>query len=684
MPGLSGINPKNNGSRSKIAPILLDRLANFIGLFFSSFLSGTLVNNFFYGGALFVGGQLLLLLSGILGKKGAGIPKRERYRYIIYAPVIVLCLVVLLLQFPVEAGDFGFLLLFLTMQFTIFYLFSGPPVALFQIRKHERILPYYILGLLALLHLAWGVPLRIKLYVITYMAIIFVLELFKRLLSGGSQVNAADFEFKSLSGMMGMKGNSFRLYRVMVTSTHITLDISMLILVCFLFYHPMSSIWLQLGNIMLFVVLYCLAALLSQLILKGRILSDLGKNSIFMIFSIIWIVTIFYLYRNSGQGSYTSVFSYLLLCVCLSSLIFISFSMDNEMRIVAGLDGKHITDRDYQAAKTLLSQWSMFFSRFIMLLILGALSLLIEYNPSKMSTIRILDRYGLVLLPAILLVPGSLAALKQPLNKAYEQKLKKYSFLKVKGVTNTCLEDRLRLVLVEKYSKRIGILILKSLLKPLFKHRVIGRENVDAGSLPAVFVCNHSEIYGPVASVLNMPYYFKPWILNEMVDINKISGHIQQGTFDRQKWIPRPIRSRMGRFAGPVVAWMMQSMEPIPVYRDNGRQVLKAIHLSVEALEADDNILIFPENPLVTDGYLREGVGEFFSGFVNIAREYYKKTSRAITFYAIFANKNERTLSFSKGITYDPSKPFPQEKKKITRFLHETMTKMSKGNHTVN
>ena len=190
----------------------------------------------------------------------------------------------------------------------------------------------------------------------------------------------------------------------------------------------MSSIWLQLGNIMLFVVLYCLAALLSQLILKGRILSDLGKNSIFMIFSIIWIVTIFYLYRNSGQGSYTSVFSYLLLCVCLSSLIFISFSMDNEMRIVAGLDGKHITDRDYQAAKTLLSQWSMFFSRFIMLLILGALSLLIEYNPSKMSTIRILDRYGLVLLPAILLVPGSLAALKQPLNKAYEQKLKNTPF----------------------------------------------------------------------------------------------------------------------------------------------------------------------------------------------------------------------------------------------------------------
>lgn|GEM_PF-1427215 len=84
MPGLSGINPKNNGSRSKIAPILLDRLANFIGLFFSSFLSGTLVNNFFYGGALFVGGQLLLLLSGILGKKGAGIPKRERYRYILF------------------------------------------------------------------------------------------------------------------------------------------------------------------------------------------------------------------------------------------------------------------------------------------------------------------------------------------------------------------------------------------------------------------------------------------------------------------------------------------------------------------------------------------------------------------------------------------------------------------------
>ena len=55
-------------------------------------------------------------------------------------------------------------------------------------------------------------------------------------------------------------------------------------------------------------------------------------------------------------------------------------------------------------------------------------------------------------------------------------------------------------------------------------------------------------------------------------------------------------------------------MEPIPVYRDNGRQVLKAIHLSVEAPEVDDNILIFPENPLVTDGYLRRALVSFSAG----------------------------------------------------------------------
>lgn len=468
MPDLSQTEPRNGGDRFGIATVLLDRLANFIGLFFSSFLSGILVNNLFYGGALFVGGQLLLLLSGVLGKKGARLPRRERRRYIVYTPVILLALLILLLLFPVEAGDgrFGFLLLFLALQFTVFYLFSGPPPALFQLGHNRPILPYYIMALLLILQLVLNVPLRIKLYVVTYLAIIIILELIQWLISGKDSEDAADFPLKSLSDMVQLKANAFRLYRIMVTSTDITLDISMLLLVCYLFYHPLNSIWFQLGNILLLVALYCLAALLSRLLLKGRMLSDMGKNTIFMIFSAIWIVTILYLYRSSGKSWGASVFYYLLLCVCISSLVFISFSMDNEMRIVAGLHAEQITDRDYRAARILLSQWSMFFSRFLMLLILGSLSLFIEYDPEGLSTIRLLDRYGLILLPAILLVPGTLASLRQPLTRVYEQKLKKYSFLKGIGVINTALENRLRLVLVEKYSKRIGIQFLQFLFKP--------------------------------------------------------------------------------------------------------------------------------------------------------------------------------------------------------------------------
>ena len=73
------------------------------------------------------------------------------------------------------------------MQFTIFYLFSGPPVAIpnQEARANPSLLHIRSAGASSS---GMGCSLRIKLYVITYMAIIFVLELFQRLLSGAARL----------------------------------------------------------------------------------------------------------------------------------------------------------------------------------------------------------------------------------------------------------------------------------------------------------------------------------------------------------------------------------------------------------------------------------------------------------------------------------------------------------------
>jgi hypothetical protein len=352
--------------------------------------------------------------------------------------------------------------------------------------------------------------------------------------------------------------------------------------------------------------------------------------------------------------------------------------MESDMEIIESLGIKGFTPRKFEILKALIDHLSTFYSSVATLVIISFLAFFNKLNPDKSSgTAYVMSKFGFSLIPVFFLIISVFAAVRQPLNRLYEQKLKKYIFLETEGKSNTILENRLRAVLVEKYRKRLGIRLLMIILKPLFHHKVIGKKNVDTNVFPSIFVCNHSQIYGPVAAILNIPFDFKPWILNEMVDNEKIADHIQKGTFDRQKWILKPLRNKMGKIFGPVIAWAMQSTEPIPVLRDEGRDMLKVISMSVDALEAEDNILIFPENPFTTGGYVVEGVGEFFSGFVNIARDYHRKTGKTVTFYSVFANKKKRTLTFSKGIAFNPEMSFKEEKERITNILRNEMLKMA-------
>ncbi|MCX7773718.1 MAG: hypothetical protein N2376_11465 [Clostridia bacterium] len=673
----------NKYSNQYIFVILLERLTQFVGLYFSIITAGKLLKNAFLGGALFIGGQLIMLFSGIFGGKKRTIPSSERLRYMLYIPFTVLILFYLVFKFPLQGSreNLYALLLFIGIQFISFYLFVGTPLSPpGTTRYHRKPLPYCILCLMAIVLFLLSAQMDTSLLMALYFLLDAVLiGLYRFLLNQypSQEQGTAHVSPEILKSMMQVY--SYKLYWLMTANTSIAFEISMVLMICYLPFLPVKSLELQLVNALLFIVLYCIAAILSRLILQRKAINDLGKNSVFMLFSIIWIATNLYLYQHTGQmDAFQFGLAYLLLCMSITALAFINISMDRDMQIVGTLQIENLNTSDYNALKALLHHWSLFFSRFIMLIVVSFLALFTAASPGKGDeAITVLGRYGLTLLPVLFILLGLLAALKQPLTRLYEDKLKKYIVLKSEGKPNQTLEERLKLVLVKKYSKRLGIKLIMILLKPFFRHKVIGSENVDTSRFPAIFVCNHSEIYGPVAAVLNIPFFFRPWILNDMVDPKRISEHIQQGTFDRQKWMPRFFRERAGRLFGPWISWLMKSMEPIPVFRNDGRDILKGLSMSVEALEAEDNILLFPENPIKTGGYVREGVGEFFSGFVNIARDYFKKTGKPITFYAIFVDKRKRTLSFSEGISYEGLGSFHEEKKRITGYLYEEMCKLA-------
>ena len=136
----------------------------------------------------------------------------------------------------------------------------------------------------------------------------------------------------------------------------------------------------------------------------------------------------------------------------------------------------------------------------------------------------------------------------------------------------------------------------------------------------------------------------------------------------------------MADFCAPVLAWIMRSLESIPVYRDQPRALIQTFRDTVTAMEAGDNILLFPENPndpnQAQRGYLRDSVGEFYTGFTMLAQLYHQKTGKIVQFIPIYADKKKRTLSFGPAIYYNPDNHPAEEKQRIVTYLRNQMLEM--------
>ena len=135
----------------------------------------------------------------------------------------------------------------------------------------------------------------------------------------------------------------------------------------------------------------------------------------------------------------------------------------------------------------------------------------------------------------------------------------------------------------------------------------------------------------------------------------------------------------IAKMIGPLSVWAMGCLESIPVYRNKPRDLMNTFRMSVEALQAGDNLLIFPENPNAVaqgHGYERQGLGELFTGFEMLAPIYYNKTGKCLRFIPAFAHQKMRTLTFAPIITFDPNNEPNAERERIVSYLQETMREM--------
>ena len=502
-----------------------------------------------------------------------------------------------------------------------------------------------------------------------------VLEIFSPALTGKGTRSLSDQDRQEIAALDGAR--AYRVFRGMTTAAAAALQITLIMTYAFVAFAA-DSLSLRMGAALLCTVFVSAAA---DAVLRKWMKKDCDPYFLMKLGLAVCVLglLLFIRFMNAGWTAYLS----LALCAAGATVC---------VRVIAGLMGDmrrvaaFVLDREPGAAVDLAQrvrfQFAALFGQMAALaaLILTGLFTAAGFPKDWSAVFRSFN--PLFTIPALFLVGAAiLFTLRFPLTRRYLDKLRRYTALRREGGENAPLHDQLEAVAVKKSRKHYGIKLVIWILWPLCYHRVKGQEKVKLdGDVPCVFVCNHGEIYGPVVATLYIPFFFRAWSTYEITDKNIIADRTMNGAFQKVKGPWRKVLDWIMRKIGaPFVAWIMKSLDNIPVYHDNPRKLMQTFRETVTAMQTGDNILIFPENAAATADhkYAREGVSEFFTGFTMIGQVYYNKTGKCPLFVPLYADRHKRVITFGAPTRYDPDVPANEEKERLCDYLRGEMLKIA-------
>lgn len=166
------------------------------------------------------------------------------------------------------------------------------------------------------------------------------------------------------------------------------------------------------------------------------------------------------------------------------------------------------------------------------------------------------------------------------------------------------------------------------------------------GDIPskAIYVANHSAMFGPLRYSLYMPVPISPWGAYPMLGKYKERYRYLRDVYFMQK-------RHKNKFAATFLA-VFEAFFSIFFYRGinviasyNDRRFIKTIRQSMRTLEQGRAIMIFPENS--ASGY-NEKLTEFFAGFVELARYYKHVNGEDIPICPVYYHSKKRKMVIGK------------------------------------
>ena len=163
-----------------------------------------------------------------------------------------------------------------------------------------------------------------------------------------------------------------------------------------------------------------------------------------------------------------------------------------------------------------------------------------------------------------------------------------------------------------------------------------------SGELPdrAIYVANHSAMFGPLMYNLHLPAETAAWGAYPMLGNYKSRYRYLKDVYFIQK-------RHKSKFSATILAFIEAFLSPffykglrvLPSYNDT--RFITTIRKSIEMLDNGISIIIYPEDS--SSGY-HEQPTQFFAGFVELARYYLHKHGQDVPIYPVYYHAKKKVM----------------------------------------
>lgn len=223
---------------------------------------------------------------------------------------------------------------------------------------------------------------------------------------------------------------------------------------------------------------------------------------------------------------------------------------------------------------------------------------------------------------------------------------------------------------VEEKKISFGYKIIRFFVKLFYpRMKVEGTEHLS--DAPCIMVANHCQMNGPIACELYLsgPHYI--WCAGQMMHAEDVAEYAFHDFWSQKPRWTHPFYRLVSHLITPLSVCIFQNAHTIGVYHD--ARILSTFKNTVKVLCGGANVVIFPEH----DVKYNHIIYEFQDKYIDIARLYYKKTGKQLSFVPMYIAPKLKKMVIGQPVCFDPTASLELERSRISRYLMDSITDLA-------